>query len=170
MNFLVGNTVAGHSHHHASQATIGHSGEDFFHQSRKTGFVHLEKLGLFPPEKLASIASRWGSMLERLPAPAFLPRFLHFLKFLAQKVSSVGASSCPLFATTLALSGPFSLQWEFLSFMCLNAGQKAKWLLRGRRWKTLWSCCWDKKLARVGKNYQTGLIVCWLQPAETGRK
>ena len=69
-------------------------------------------------------------MLERLPAPAFLPRFLHFLKFLAQKVSSVGVCSCPLFATTLALSGPFS-QWEFLSFMCLNAGQKAKWLLRG---------------------------------------
>ena len=77
--------------HKLQLAGVGsYSGEDFFHQSRKTGFVHLEKLGLFPLEKLASIGSRWGSMLERFSAAAFLPRFLHFQKFSAQKVSSVG--------------------------------------------------------------------------------
>ena len=155
MNFLVGNRrrILLHSHHHASQATIGRAGsysawEDFFHHSRKTGFVHLEKLGLFPPEKLASIGSRWGSMLERPSAQAFLPRFLHFLKFLAQKVSSVGVSSCPLFAITLALCGPFS-QWEFLSFMRLNAGQKASSDYLGGGGKHYEG---DKKLARVRKN------------------
>ena len=130
MNFLVGNRrqeqILLHSHHHASQATIGrsYSGEDFFHHSRKTGFVHLEKLGLFPEEKLASIGSRWGSMLERRGAAAFLPRFLHFPKFSAQKVSLVGVSSCPLFAITLAFRPFFTVGIPFFYvFKCAAKSQ-----------------------------------------------
>ena len=109
-----------------------YSPEDFFHHIRKTGFVHLEKLGLFPLEKLASISSRWGSMLERLPAAAFLLRFLHFPKFLAQKV---------------LVRAPFLQQpWPSLPFFSLGipffyvfkcAAKSKQGLLRGR-WKTLW--------------------------------
>ena len=129
MNFLVGNRrqeqILLHSHHHASQATIGRlfRREDFFHP-RKTGFVHLEKLGLFPEEKLASIDSRWGSMLERRGAAAFLPRFLHFPKFSAQKVSLVGVSSCPLFAITLAFRPFFTVGIPFFYvFKCAAKSQ-----------------------------------------------
>ena len=85
MNFLVGNTVAGHSHHHASQATIGHSGEDFFHQSRKTGFVHLEKLGLFPRGKTGFNREQMGINAGKAPSTNIFAAFLTFSEIFGPK-------------------------------------------------------------------------------------
>ena len=114
-----------------------YSPEDFFHHIRKTGFVHLEKLGLFPLEKLASIGSRWGSMLERLPAAKFLPHFLHFLKFLAQKVSPVWVLVRAPFLQQPWPSRPFFTVGIPFFYVFKCAAKSKQGLLRGR-WKTLW--------------------------------
>ena len=142
MNFLVGNTVAGHSHHHASQATIGraggsHSGEDFFHQSRKTGFVHLEKLGLFPRGKTGFNREQMGINARKAACTSIFAAFLTFPEIFGPKSFVCGSLFVPPFCNNLGLVRPFfTVGIPF--FYVFKCGTKSKQRLLRGRWKTLW--------------------------------
>ena len=112
-----------------------------FPPHRKTGFVHLEKLGLFPVSR--KTGSNRRQMLINARKAGRRPIFAAFLtfsgKFCPKKFVWWEFSPCHLFAITLAFRPFFTLGIPFFyAFKCAATKREGgvEELLRGQ-WKTL---------------------------------
>ena len=150
MNFLVGNAARGqilaHSHHHASQVTIGlastaYSREDFFHRTEKLD-LSIWKNSVYSPVSRKTGSNR-RQMLINARKAGRRPIFVAFLtfsgKFCPKKFVWWEFSPCHLFAITLAFRPFFTLGIPFFyAFKCAATKREGgvEELLRGQ-WKTL---------------------------------
>lgn len=167
MNFLVGNAARGqileHSHHHASQVTIGlastaYSREDFFHRTEKLD-LSIWKNSVYSPVSRKTGSNR-RQMLINARKAGRRPIFAAFLtfsgKFCPKKFVWWEFSPCHLFAITLAFRPFFTLGIPFFyAFKCAATKREGgvEELLRGQ-WKTLW------RRQKVGARAQKAATEC----------
>ena len=138
--------ILAHSHHHASQVTIGlastaYSREDFFHRTEKLD-LSIWKNSVYSPVSRKTGSNRRQMLINARKAgrrPIFAA-FLTFLgKFCPKKFVWWEFSSCHLFAITLAFRPFFTLGIPFFyAFKCAATKREGgvEELLRGQ-WKTL---------------------------------
>ena len=80
--------------HKLQLAGVGgsHSEEDFFHhRSEKLGFVHLEKLGLFPGGKTGFNREQMGINARNAPCAGIFAAFLTFSEIFGRKTFVCGS-------------------------------------------------------------------------------